>query len=229
MRAPMANGTIEPRYELETGSGRPYRPPLRGSRRRVRRGGFYIRPNRAPASNAPSPNAPAVGARIARPKPGAIFARPSVDTPGSGGMWACRPTPPAVSGLRCTRKACGRAMRAPMANGTIEPRYELETGSGRPYRPPLRGSRRRVRRGGFYIRPMPPRRMHLRRTHAPTANGTIEPRRESGTGLSTTAPVTGPAHSGPRPPDGSPAARTGPTGCWWKRTGSSLTAAPCCR
>ena len=153
MRAPMANGTIEPRYELETGSGRPYRPPLRGSRRRVRRGGFYIRPNRAPVSDAPSPNAPAVGARIARPKSGAIFARPSVDTPGSGGMWACRPTPPAVSGLRCTRKACGRAMRAPMANGTNEPRYELETGSGRPYRPPLRGSRRRVRRGGFYIRP----------------------------------------------------------------------------
>ena len=128
MRAPMANGTIEPRYELETGSGRPYRPPLRGSRRRVRRGGFYI-----------------------------------------------RPMPPRRMHLRRTH--------APTANGTNEPRYELETGSGRPYRPPLRGSRRRVRRGGFYIRPMLPRRMHLRRTHAPTANGTIEPRRESGTGL----------------------------------------------
>ena len=94
-----------------------------------------------------------VGARMARPEPGAIFARPSVDVPGSGGMWACRPTPTAVGGVLCTREASGRAMRAPTANGTIEPRRESGPGSGRPYRPPLRGNRRRVRRGGFNIRP----------------------------------------------------------------------------
>ena len=38
--------------------------------------------------------------------------------------------------------------------------------SGRPYRPPLRGNRRRVRRGGLYGRPCAPTCwMHHRRTH----------------------------------------------------------------
>ena len=228
MRAPMANGTIEPRHESEPGPGRPYRPPLRGSRRRVRRGGFHIRPMPPRRMHLRRTHAPMANGTIeprheSEPGPGRPYRPPlrgSRRRVRRGGFHI-RPMPPRRMHLRRTH--------APMANGTIEPRHESEPGPGRPYRPPLRGSRRRVRRGGFYIRPMPPRRMHPRRTHAPTANGTIEPRRESGTGLSTTAPVTGPAHSGPRPPDGSPAARTGPTGCWWKRTGSSLTAAPCCR
>ena len=47
--------------------------------------------------------------------------------PGPGGMWACRPTFAAVGGLPCTRNA----MRAPTANGTIQPRRESEAGSGR--------------------------------------------------------------------------------------------------
>ena len=75
---------------------------------------------------------------MARPEPGTIFTELAVDAPGHGGMWACRPTPNAAGGMRCTQRANGRAMRAPTANGTIGPRRESEPGSGRPYRPPLR-------------------------------------------------------------------------------------------
>ena len=60
----------------------------------------------------------------------------------------------------------GRCGHQPLRGGTIELRRESEPGSGRPYRPPLRENRRRVRRGGFYIRPCAPTCwMHHRRTH----------------------------------------------------------------
>ena len=76
---------------------------------------------RAAVSDAPSPNAPVVGARMARPEPGAIYAGPAVHVPGHGGMWACRPTPTAVGGVPCTR---GR--RADVGIGPYE---KTESGS----------------------------------------------------------------------------------------------------
>ena len=42
-----AGRAIEPRPTSGPGHGRPYRPPLRKNRRRVRRGGFHIRPCRS--------------------------------------------------------------------------------------------------------------------------------------------------------------------------------------
>ena len=56
--------------------------------------------------------------------------RTALHTAAGGPMWASAPT-----------------------RGTIEPQRDSEPGSGRPYRPPLRRNRRRVCRGGFYIRP----------------------------------------------------------------------------
>ena len=227
-------------------------PTRRSGAERVRRGGLYIRPDRTAVSEAPSPNTPAVGARMARPEPSAVFARPSVDAPGMaacghaalrpqrsvkcfasgwqadalcaplrpkepscpgasqdpplrgnrkrirrgglyirpcsrvgstlaehtrrrgaygasgtecgfcktfsrctrhGGMWACRPTPAAIGEVLCIRVASGRAMRAPTAKRTIVPRRESGPGLGRALSPPLRGNRKRIRRGGLYIRP----------------------------------------------------------------------------
>ena len=121
--------------------------------------------------------------------------------PGNGGMWA----PAAVIGLPCTQKLAGRCGHRP-----------------------LREDRRRDRRGGLYIRP-------CRRAgctiadRAPTANGTIEPRRKppaSGRPSFCTSfqaasilrqPLHRPADKSRYRPEYNPRSGTAHPACWLKR------------
>ena len=100
---------------------------------------------RAPVSEAPSPNTPAVGARMARPEPSAVFARPSVDAPG---MAAC-----GHAALRPQRsvKCFASGWQADALCAPLRPKEPSCPGASQD--PPLRGNRKRIRRGGLYIRP----------------------------------------------------------------------------
>ena len=124
-------------------------------------------------SKAPSPTVPIVGARMARPEPGTIYAELAVDAPGSGGMWACRPT-----------------ARSALLPYSLFPFPSI----AQPPQPPRPGEK--WDRVGAGINPAPTtnqgaeavgglpctREASGRAMRVPTANGTIEPRHESGAG-----------------------------------------------
>ena len=104
---------------------------------------------------------------------------PEYNAPAPSGMGACRPTAKAAGGVPCTQKLAGRCGHRPLRSGTIEPGGNRDPARAAIQAAPT-ANRRRVRRGGLYIRPYtPPRWMHHRRTHSV---GAIEPRRESGPG-----------------------------------------------
>ena len=160
-------------------SGRPYRPPLRGNRRRGRRGGLYGRPC-APTCwmhhrrTHPARYRQQKHHRRTYPLWGRV--RRWCEIPGAGGRCSrfradiqSAPTVwtevHAVGGVARTG-----GWRADVGIGPYEAEpsnlAKIGSRSGRPYRPPLRGNRRRGRRGGFYIRPCAPTCwMHHRRTY----------------------------------------------------------------
>ena len=137
-------------------------PTTGNGRRYVCRGGLYIRPNKPSIPAASPPNV--VGARIARPQPGTIYAALTVDVPGPGGMWACRPTPTAVGGLPCMRKLAGRCGHRPLRGKPSNPgaNRNLVPGghTGRPYDETGDES---VGAGFMPARAAPLRRIHPRR------------------------------------------------------------------
>ncbi len=89
-----------------------------------------------------------VGARMARPEPGAIYEGPVADAPGSGRIY----NPPLRCGWRCvrfgglpwTRGLAGRCGHRPLRGGTIEPRRKSGVcpggHTGRPYEETRGGS-----------------------------------------------------------------------------------------